>query len=175
MRCFSVVSRRLQHPHPASDPAAPSSPAHAREIYAQPPQVGGYLVVSCHGKTWWTARAGDFGASSVQNHFEKALYAWLSRLRLLARIALSALLAPKNGTGTGLQRLPRGGEGMPTGMRARPSPGPPPPRRRRAPRFSHLVWLRRGKLPFVIRFERNSSFFTEIQICLIRTSCSLLG
>jgi hypothetical protein len=31
------------------------------------------------------------------------------------------------------QRPPRGGEGMPTGLRAHPPPGPPPLRRRRAP------------------------------------------
>jgi hypothetical protein len=38
---------------------------------------------------------------------------------------------------------PRGGEGMPTGLRAHPPPGPPPLRRRRAP---HLFQLFRPDL-----------------------------
>jgi hypothetical protein len=51
------------------------------------------------------------------------------------------------------QRPPRGGEGMPTGMRAHPPPGPPPLRRRRAPLafvmsrlYAYLVCLLRNLL-----------------------------
>jgi hypothetical protein len=73
--------------------------------------------------------------------FSKALCTWLSRHLLIPRIELSALLAPYR---AGLARLrgfqlpPRGGEGMLTGLRAHPPPGPPPLRRRRAPSITEI-------------------------------------
>jgi hypothetical protein len=65
-----------------------------------------------------------------------------SREMFIPRIALSALFAPyraKPGTATGFLAPTPGGEGMPTGMRAHPPPGPPPLRRRRAPASQPLL------------------------------------
>jgi hypothetical protein len=117
--------RHLKRPRLTADPAVPSSPPHAAEVHAPPPQ--GKIVSSGilpRKKHIGRAEREILAPVLHRNYLFKSLMDMAFPIGDDPADRAVGPLSPRAKTGTATGFPPLGGEGMPTGLRAHPPPGP---------------------------------------------------
>jgi hypothetical protein len=128
LACFPACHHQLQRLRPSADPAVPSSPPNAPKIHALPPQSRNVSSIIRLRKNISDGPSGrSWRLYCTEITFSKSpMYMAFPTANDLADRAvgpLNPLPCQAWARLRGFQRPPRGGEGIPTGMRALPLRG----------------------------------------------------